>query len=618
MLLTRLQHRFPFILGVVLGSVLWFGGDTGRWLLAFAIVLIVPGWWWQRIVPLTQVYWVGRLMLYTTIGPAMLIVLYTWAAWCDIRVPVMWVWGGLGVMTVGMLWRLRLNLNAIRLSWQHVGWGVATVGAFMAVVVTRLRHIDGLRLPPWVDGVHHALLVRVAVERAHAAWNLEPYLPVSQLMYHTGWHSVMGFVWSMAPAQLIHLGWFLLVIGQVWSVLAVVSVAGLVGYWWRSWPAVMATLIVVGLLSLMPAYYVSWGRYTLLAGMAWLPIAMVASDLVWSDSETYRWYWVVPVMVGLSMLHFVVAIMAAIWLCVMWWQRGRPTAHWLSALLIMGICMVPWGVLVLSQAQISGVGDASARTVAGNESHNAFVSSLFWSRHQWWLLPSTLVSAWWMIRQRQTRIALVVVWWALIVALANPIVVGLPYLSFFTNETWITAVYMPISLILVSMMVTHTRWWIVIVLVVICMSSTDAIMRIVRPETILTNDADMRAIEWIDAHLPDDAVVATNAATWMWRVNRGSDGGWWVLPLSGRATTTPPVLFTYADAQIASTLYTQTEQLRQIRTPAALATWLQANPAITYIYATHRGAMTPELVGAVPFVHMVYSFGDVAIYAVNQ
>jgi len=139
----------------------------------------------------------------------------------------------------------------------------------------------------------------------------------------------------------------------------------------------------------------------------------------------------------------------------------------------------------------------------------------------------------------------------------------------------------------------------------------------VRPATILTNQSDMAAIAWIDAQVSTDAVFLTNATEWMWQIDRGVDGGWWVMPLTGRATTTPPVLFTYADAAVAQVLYAQTTQVRQIRTTAELDVWLLANPAITHIYATERGGITPQLVATLPYVTNVYATGDVAIYAVQ-
>ena len=42
----------------------------------------------------------------------------------------------------------------------------------------------------------------------------------------------------------------------------------------RAWAGVLAAL-VTGLVSLMPAYYVNWGRYTQLAGQLILPVLMI-------------------------------------------------------------------------------------------------------------------------------------------------------------------------------------------------------------------------------------------------------------------------------------------------------------------------------------------------------
>jgi len=612
---TIRQQSMTIILALGVSVALWYSGEIGRWVLAALVLLIVPGWWWQRLWPLMHVHWLGRWMLQAFVGPAFVVILYLWAAWLDVRVPVDWLWIGLGGLTLGMLWRIPT------LTWEYpansLWWSVTSACVILLIGITRWLHIDGLVLPPWVDGVHHAVLVRVAVEQAQAAWDLMPYVPVNPLLYHTGWHSVMAFVWSVAPTSFMWLGWFLLVVGQWWNVLAVVSVAGVVWYWWRSWPATVIALIMVGLVSIMPAYYLSWGRYTLLAGMAWLPVALVALDVLWADDEPYRWPWVVPIIAGLLLTHFVVGVMVVIWGVVLWVAHGRLARSWYIAGGLVLVCMLPWWSVFVMQVQWVSVGDASAQTIAGNESYNAFVPSLFWARHHIWLVPSALVSAWWLIHRRQVHVSYVVIWWALVILLANPVVIGLPYLSFFSNETWITAMYLPIGLLVARLGVDWRQRWVSVILLVVAVGAFGGMQRVVRPATILTNQADMAAIAWIDAQVSTDAVFLTNATEWMWQIDRGVDGGWWVMPLTGRATTTPPVLFTYADAAVAQVLYAQTAQVRQIRTTAELDAWLLANPAITHIYATGRGGITPQLVATLPYVTNVYATGDVAIYAVQ-
>ena len=44
---------------------------------------------------------------------------------------------------------------------------------------------------------------------------------------------------------------------------------------------------------------------------------------------------------------------------------------------------------------------------------------------------------------------------------------------------------------------------------------------------------------------PADARFLINAAPWLDTADRGADGGWWLLPLAGRWTSTPPVLSVY-------------------------------------------------------------------------
>lgn len=611
---TMHQQGITVVLACVVGVALWFSGDSGRWLLAMLGLMIVPGWWWQRMFPLPHVHWLGRWMMQAVIGPSLVVIAYLWAAWAQVQLPVGWMWVGIAGLGLLMCWRIH------SLPRKHIDliWGVTALCVVLLIVMTRWVHIDGLVLPPWVDGVHHALLVRVAIEQSHAATNLLPYLPVERLLYHTGWHSIMAFVWQITPtSSMIQLGRFLLVVGQWWNILAVVSVAGMVWYWWRSWPATVIALIVVGLWSIMPAYYLSWGRYTLLAGMAWLPIALMTIDVWWSADDASVWPWVMVIIAGLLLTHFVIGIMVVIWGVVVWVGVGRLAQQWPMVVVGILLCMLPWWVMFLVDVQWMHTGDASARVVPGNLNHNAFVPGLFWARYHIWLVPLTLVSAWWLIRRRQVRVAWVVLWWSLVIGLANPVVIGLPYLSFFTNETWTTALYLPMAVVIARLGANWYQRWVSVLLVVVALAGFGGMQYVVRQATVLTNDADMSAISWIDEHLSADAVIVTNATEWMWRVDRGVDGGWWVMPLTGRSTTTPPVLYTYADASVAQALYDQTEHIRQVRSATALDKWLQANPAITHIYATSRGSVTPALVDQLPYVRNVYATGDVAIYAVQ-
>lgn len=89
---TIRQQHINVMMALVVSAGAWSSGVTGRWILAFVVLLIVPGWWWQRLWPLDRVNVVGRIMMQTAIGPTFVMIAYVWAAWLGIQLPVQWMW----------------------------------------------------------------------------------------------------------------------------------------------------------------------------------------------------------------------------------------------------------------------------------------------------------------------------------------------------------------------------------------------------------------------------------------------------------------------------------------------------------------------------------------------
>jgi hypothetical protein len=69
--------------------------------------------------------------------------------------------------------------------------------------------------------------------------------------------------------------------------------------------------------------------------------------------------------------------------------------------------------------------------------------------------------------------------------------------------------------------------------------------RILDSAAIYVTVPDLRAMAWIEAHLPQEArfVVNSQLANGESTVV-GTDGGWWLPLLAGRQNTTPPLLYT--------------------------------------------------------------------------
>src|SRR5262249_44801224 len=146
--------------------------------------------------------------------------------------------------------------------------------------------IADLALPPWVDSLHHALLVRIVTETGRIPLSLQPYLPVDESPYHWGYHVMLGAATQLSGLDLPRA---LLWGGQILNALSALSVCGLAALLWRSRLAGLVAAICTGLLSIMPAYYLSWGRYTQLTGMLLLPVVGMVALQLWRSVEDGGW-----------------------------------------------------------------------------------------------------------------------------------------------------------------------------------------------------------------------------------------------------------------------------------------------------------------------------------------
>ncbi|NJO05360.1 MAG: hypothetical protein HC876_07460, partial [Chloroflexaceae bacterium] len=50
----------------------------------------------------------------------------------------------------------------------------------------------------------------------------------------------------------------------------------------------------------------------------------------------------------------------------------------------------------------------------------------------------------------------------------------------------------------------------------------------------------MTALEWIEQNTAPTSQFLINTTGWFSHVDRGTDGGWWITPLTGRSTSLPP------------------------------------------------------------------------------
>ena len=183
------------------------------------------------------------------------------------------IYAGLAILTVAGWLRQKRHWR-----WNRsllIGAGLTVlIGA--GVLAWRLYQARDLVLPAWVDSVHHVLIVQAILNRGGLPTSLEPLVPVP-LYYHYGFHvlaAVFSF-WSRLPADQAVL-W----LGQILMAAMSLAVYRLATVLWKkagkNGAAVrgVTAALLVALVSHMPGYYLTWGRYTLLAGLVLLALAL--------------------------------------------------------------------------------------------------------------------------------------------------------------------------------------------------------------------------------------------------------------------------------------------------------------------------------------------------------
>jgi hypothetical protein len=74
------------------------------------------------------------------------------------------------------------------------------------------------------------------------------------------------------------------------------------------------------------------------------------------------------------------------------------------------------------------------------------------------------------------------------------------------------------------------------------------LLPILNPSTVLARTADIPAMTWITENIPASETIAINPFLWGYGYCAGSDGGYWITPLTGHLTNPPPLLYGMGEA----------------------------------------------------------------------
>jgi hypothetical protein len=418
-------------------------------------------------------------------------------------------------------------------------------------------------------------------------------------------------------------------------------------------------VLVAGLLSTMPMYYVNWGRYTQLAGQVILPGAVY---LIWVTLETKARDWRLMglewiALAGLALTHYLVTIFAGLFFVAFFLlslQREKVRTLLVNITLLFAgvvVLFLPWFVHVFFGKLPNILAYyVTAPTKAAStflQEFNAIGNiSSYLPLTLWVLLLLCIIWGFW---RREKSVALMGLWWFLILLATNPQWLHLPGEGVITNFTLFIAAYIPASILIGAgigwlhlslqgsffVKLYNGRRWVysfLLLLLVTGIGLWSARQRLSDLQVMsgaLVTRPDIQAAEWIQENIPKNGRFLVNSFfAYGDTLIVGSDGGWWLPLLTLRQTTLPPL--TYGSEQGPRPDYilwvnqlTSELHAKGITHPDVMA--LLRERDVKYVYVGQRqgrvnyngpNVLSPDVLLSSPFFRLIYHQDRVWIFEV--
>jgi hypothetical protein len=410
---------------------------------------------------------------------------------------------------------------------------LAFIGIFGLTLFTRLAMIRDLATPAWVDAYHHALITRLIIDNGAFPQSFLPYLDIEPTIYHPGFHASLAVFLQLSRTD-ISSG--MLLFGQILNAMVVFSTYQLTYSLTKSRSTGVFASLIAGLFTPMPAYYTSWSRYTQLAGLLILPtpFALFQKSLA-IPSLKQSWRFLVPGAIAMSGLFLVHYRTLAFLLCLLipfvcyhlLVKKQNATPSNRAVLIRFGIIAImsmiissPWLIPALQLSFIP-----RAAPLQSPEPIKLF-SDFSWQYLTTALGKQSIVLAivglaWALINKRELAI-ITILWMTVLFFLANLDALKLPGGAFINNSSVTIMLFLPISLIggyLVNQLIFHWKQFLptilypyaattfAIILVIPAIIGVRLLLPILNPATILSRQADLVAINWIDNHIQDQETI---------------------------------------------------------------------------------------------------------------
>ena len=461
--------------------------------------------------------------------------------------------------------------------------------------------------------------------------NYAPYLPVDRFPYHFGFHTLSATLAMMSAWPLNRL---LLNFGQLLNALVPLAIYSAVWLASRRRDAGLIAAFLVALPFFFPAYYATWGRFTQLTAVIILPLLLALTWRLLRGKEQWpRVWWLIALLAaGLFLTHFRIFIYYLPFVFLIWVIGLGRRSRWLAY--AAGLSLL----LVLPRlAQLLAGANPLQRVGQTIPNYNNFPTSYFttgWEQAFVYLAALFAVLAVIAAIRRRSWAALplmLLAWVASLFLLLSTDRIGLPGTSLVNLNSMYIMLFVPLSMFLGLIAAPIWCWlrvqhWLMqlagyllvgLILGAALLFGVRQQISILNSQTILAHPEDLIALRWVDENIPADAVIAVNSWQWLGETWAAADGGAWLLPLTARAVSTPPIDHIYnPDLFREVRAFNQTATAVTDWSDPLQADWLREQ-GITHIFVGKKGGFfDPAVLIRNPGLELLYGRHGAFIFAI--
>ncbi|MFC2043421.1 DUF6541 family protein, partial [Chloroflexota bacterium] len=595
--------------------------------------------------------WGEKTAISIGLSVAIIPVLLLWTSTFGIKINRNTIFVFSGLLILLTLWRYRFNIiRFIQLRDIPIKpadkYALTLAVIFLFSLGVRLVMVRDLAAPAWVDSVHHAVITRLIIESGSIPVSYAPYINNQTASYHPGFHSNLAYFHFLSGFEIPEA---MLLYGQILNALSIFAAYLFTTTLIKDRTAGVIAALVTGVITPMPAYFTSWGRYTQLAGTIIFPVALaLVLKLVRTDSDINKrsylrelirenWWSLLLASIafaGLLLTHYrVSAFLACLLLVCLLTNLVRSVTYpgrWkgilrkLIIIVLVGtiaiLLTLPWWpaaivTLFAPQFVLKGV-----RIPAFNDFSWRYLNSALGI----YALAIAILGLIWGSIRRRWFILTLILWICILFFTANLGALSLPGRGFINNTSVQILLFLPISALcgyllswivqnweefIPSKWITVYRCSFVFVGIFIAIIGARSLIPILNPVTLLFREADYPAMDFIQENIPVEETILINPFAWGYGIFACNDGGFWITPIAGRRTLPPPVL--YGMGKMTKEGKKIPEISRQVidyrNRPNELHSYL-LDLGIHYIYIGARGGtLSPRSLRYSPFFEMLYA-----------